>query len=516
MKIQSPAHVLSAPGTVWSIRILVLAIGGILFLTLYPFKFGLPTGGSGWALPFLLQSGLKRVGLYDDFLNVMLFVPFGFGLAGILCNRAKPRYLRMILVWGAGALLSYTIEFTQYYVPYRDSGWHDVITNSSGALIGSILFELIGAASLRFLFKTEGALSGLLTQRRAVLVISAYYAIWLVASVPLQAKSQLSNWDPNCHLIVGNLAPGRPNTAWKGELYRLELWDKAIPDEVAMKLTSGQRGNIAPTGLLAAYDFTSATPLKDEQKNLPDLSWTSVPAVAEASQPLLLDGKSWLTSRVAVPELVKSCQRTKQFSLHVVCLPSEPEGEDKRIFSLSRTPGVVDLDFGQNRGDLVFWFRNPMSVRRAPLLWIATDLFKSKKVHDILFSYDGTALSLFIDGHKDSHDYRLGPGTVLGRLVRKVKPAELEACRYIYYGLVFFPGGILLGITARNMTAGLFGRGLAWGVALLIPPVLLELILVRVSGRGILPSGVILSLCFTIAGMWWINLRNRDLEHGKS
>lgn len=518
MTTRTPVGEIPAPIANWPARILALAMGGILSLTLYPFRFAVPAGTSRWALPFLLQSGMKRVGPLDDLLNVLLFVPFGFGLAGILRQHGKPRSHVILLALGAGLACSYTIEFLQFYVPYRDSGWHDVMTNSCGALAGSVLFESVGWSCLKVVAQAENILAGALTWHRAIWLICAYYAVWLIFSVPLQQWSRLSNWDANCQLIVGNLALGRTAVAWKGEIYRLEFWDKALPEDVAKGITSGPSSPIAGTAPIAAYDFTGKAPYKDLEGNLSDLAWsagrgeTIAPPIEDVSGPLTLDGESWLATKTPAAALVTACKGTNQFSVLVICQAAEPMEEDKRIFSVSRPNGITDLDFGQNRGDLVFWFRNPISIRRTPLLWIDSGLFASPKEHNILFTYDGAELSLFVDGQRDVHAYVLGPGTVLARMIRRVKPAELAACRYVYYGLVFFPAGVLLGITARN-NRGRTMRLLPARVALiLVPAGALELLLVHVSGRGMRSSGVLLSMAFGIAGMCWMNLGNRRIQ----
>ena len=66
------------PDSGWSNRILILAIAGILFLTMYPFRLNIHALANG-ASPFLLGKSEKS-GLVDALLNVLLFVPFGFGL----------------------------------------------------------------------------------------------------------------------------------------------------------------------------------------------------------------------------------------------------------------------------------------------------------------------------------------------------------------------------------------------------------------------------------------------------
>ena len=500
---------------VWSARLLVLAVGGILFLTIYPFKFGLPSGVSAWKLPFRLESGFKPVGLLDDFLNVLLFVPFGFGVAGMLRSRGKSGGRGLMVAWGLGILLSYSVEFTQYYIPYRDSGWHDVITNSTGSLLGALIFSWCGAACLGMMAKAEGVTAAALSHPIGAWLIFGYLAIWLVVAAPMQMRTRLWDWDQNCLLIVGNVMSSRSNTAWRGEIYRLEIWNKAVPEDAARRITNGQPTDIAPSGLVAAYDFTSPSALKDQKGDLPDLVWSAATEPTAVSKPVVLYGKSWLTSKAPVGSLIKDIQETSQFSVHVVCLPADPGARDWHITTLSREPGIADFDFEQNHGDLIFWFRSPLSERHYPMSWITEDFFKARRIYDMLFTYDGADLSLYVGGQKEHRLYRMGPATVLARLIRNVKPAELEGYRYMFYALVFFPAGILMGIASRKTQAGQRMGWFAIAATILIPAVMLEAILVWVSGRRVILSGPILSVCWAVAGMWWINLLHSATTEAK-
>src|SRR5262249_26311481 len=78
----------------------------------------------------------------DAFLNVLGFVPFGFLLCAWLCNTrlARPAVLYSFY---AGLLFSFLIELIQGYIPQRDSGFNDVITNSLGALLGAFLLRVL-------------------------------------------------------------------------------------------------------------------------------------------------------------------------------------------------------------------------------------------------------------------------------------------------------------------------------------------------------------------------------------
>lgn len=166
---------------------------------------------------------------------------------------------------------------------------------------------------------------------------------------------------------------------------------------------------------------------------------------------------------------------------------------------------MVNLDLRQDGPDLVFWFRNPLSVRRSNLAWLIPSVFLPKQVRDILFSYDGTNLSLFINGRKDVHTYLLGPGTALARVFRRVKPSELEAYDYVYYALIFFPGGILIGTAARRPKPKRVAGVLLLVTGFVLPVVILEFILVQVSGRTISIANMILAFCLTVGGSLWIN-----------
>jgi len=86
-----------------------------------------------------------------------------------------------------------------------------------------------------------------------------------------------------------------------------------------------------------------------------------------------------------------------------------------------------------------------------------------------------------------------------------MKTIELEGYTYIYYALVFVPGGVLLGIAARRLTKLGVKETLALVLAIVTPSILLEILLVRISGRAFSLFNIFLSSLFAIAGLIWIN-----------
>jgi VanZ family protein len=492
-------------------RILIVAAVGILFLTLYPFRLVPRSKSAEHNSPFFLEGLGKGAKPLDALLNVLLFVPLGFGLAEKLRGRGKPRAATVAQVLVVGALLSYGIEFLQIYIPGRDSRWEDVLTNSTGAAVGSLLFDAWGGAVLRLLSRIEAGLTAFLTWQRGAVILVIYFACWFAISGRLQKQTRLSNWDPNCLLTVGNEAAGHDWTAWQGDVFELQLWDRALPDALATALTAGIAPNDASAAPVAAYVFAGSPPFRDQTKFLPELSWRSVAPPPADPNKLVLDGKSWLASEVPASDLVARLQRTNQFAVRVVCGPGAAVGLSGRIVSLSRPSGLVDLNILQENANLVFWFRNPLSIRHASLAWYAPNVFAANQRRDILYSYDGTNLSLFIDGKKEPHVYRLGPGTALARLVTRVKPAELDEYADVYYAAVFFPAGVLLGIAARKLTSRNVAGWLSLAFCLLAPPWLLERWLTSESGRLFSLPYVVLSLVLVCGSALWIDMdRRRD------
>jgi hypothetical protein len=502
VRIQTIESQATSRSSSWSNRFLIAALIGILFLTLFPFRFDFQSKLPGGTSPFFLGDGAKTAGLADAFLNVLLFIPLGFGLTEKLRERKIPRAACFFIVYAAGAFLSYAIEITQIYIPMRDSGWEDVFTNSTGSIVGFLVYELLGALIIDSLSKLEMALRARLTLQRTAALLAVYFLFWFTVSAVFQKQTRLSNWEPDGLLVVGNEATGQ--SPWQGRIGRLQIADQPVPDAAAIDLTSGGASQEVQFAWRADYNFSSPAPLQDSKQFLPSLSWTSAAPRSQNLNGLTFDGKSWLTSRVAVADLVDGIRKTNQFSLHIVCAAAQPHIGNGHIISISRSPWFSDLTLRQEESSLVFWFRSPLSIKRAILAWYVPNVFTDTHERDILFSYNGANLSLYINGKKNRRPYRLGPGTVLARLVHQVRPAELEGYNDIYYALVFFPVGIILGLAKSRIRPSNVTILLTIAFGLLVPVCLLEFILVQVSGRPVSASNLLLSFLLVIAGFLWI------------
>ena len=407
----------------------------------------------------------------------------------------------------AGFLTSYVVELLQFYIPTRSSAWDDVTPNSMGAVAGFSIFELCGAAILRKLSQYEETFDGWLSLRRTAVLLLVYFGLWAGISIPLQQQTRLSNWDPQCVLFVGNDASG--HRAWKGQVSQLQFWNRALPENLIDRIAAGDPTQDTESGLLASYDFTGPAPYLNQMKFLPALTWMPATPVREGTRALEMDGSSWLTSTIPVAEMTREIQETNQFTVHLVCTPAETLAADERIVSISQSADNVNVHLRQEGTTLVLWFRNPLSETRSVLAWYVPGIFAAGQQRDIVASYDGSDAFIYVNGKAVATTYRLGPGASLKHTFSTIQTTGLEGHVVIYQTLVFLPMGLFIGMAARKWSAWKTPGKLLLAAGLLLPPVLLEVLLVWVSGRRIWAGNIFLSLLLSIVGVRMVNADRR-------
>jgi len=487
----------------WSNRILLLSLVGIAYLTLFPFAFNFEVTRVSHKYPFLLGAMEKRSTPLDFFLNVLLFIPFGFGLCAWLRKRGSSRWALFFLALGAGAGVSYVVELLQFYIPARDSGWEDVVSNTVGSVSGFFLFELCGAAALNELSKWEDSFEVWLSPRRAALLLACYFTVWFGISVLLQFKTRLSNWDPQCVLFVGNDASGR--NPWKGQILLLQIWNRGLPEEEIRGMKERGAAGGMSSGLLGSYDFTSSPPYADQRNSLPSLEWTPQRPQFTNAHAAELDARSWLSTQHPSEELNREIKKSNQFTVRILCAPDGTQDANASIVSLSRSAYDVNFQLRQQGTNLQLWFREPLADWHSALAWTVRGAFESRRVREIVASYDGSDAFLYLDGNRVPQSFRLSPGASLIHRFLFIRTGALEAYVIVYESLIFLPAGLLIGVAARNRTTSRWKLALAW----ILPALLLEILLAEVSGRGILASNIALSIVFGLAGMLLINADRR-------
>jgi hypothetical protein len=376
-----------------------------------------------------------------------------------------------------------------------------------GAVAGCLLFDRWGEMMLKLLSAWGERTESWMSLRRACIFFSAYLGFFIILSIPLQRETRLSNWDTAVPMFVGS--DGTARHAWKGQIAKIQVWNRALSDESARKLTAGEPAPDMETGLLASYELAGAPPFDDETKSLPRLTWISSSPPRDLKT-LELNGSSWLTTKVPVTTLTQELKRTNQFALRAVCTPADVADLDQLIVSISQVYGTPDLYLRRGEADLLFWFRSPLSMHRSMLAWRVRSVFAPGQTRDILISYDGSNVSLYVNGKKEARVFYLSPGAALAHKFARVWASDLTGYLVTYDVLTFVPAGLLLGLIARKepfrKPAGKFLLLLGF----LLPPIFCELILVWVSGRAFSLWEIILRLLLILLGAWLMNADRSD------
>src|SRR5258708_16912986 len=303
-------------------------------------------------------------------------------------------------------------------------------------------------------------------------------------------------------MFVGS--DGTARHAWKGQIAKLQVWNRALSEESARKITSGERAPGTEEELLASYEFSGAPPFEDQKKSLPALAWISASPPRE-SNVLDLNGSSWLSTKASVTKLAEDFQRTNQFSLHIVCTPADSTNMEESLVYIWQLYEIPDLMLRRDGADLALWFRSPLSMHRSFLTWRVRGVFVPGQARDILVSSDGSNVSLYLYGQKASRNYHLSPCAAFIHTSARIYSYSMDGYLVLYDTLIFFPAGILLGMIARKAPSRAPARRLLLFLGVLLPPGLYQFILVRVSGKFVSWREVILCLMLTLLCACFIN-----------
>lgn len=86
--------------------------------------------------------------LLDIVGNLLLFVPFGFGLAAVAQSRGVPPERAILLIIALGAAFSLGVETLQCWLPDREPSWIDVAANSASSALGAGLHFAVSSEVL--------------------------------------------------------------------------------------------------------------------------------------------------------------------------------------------------------------------------------------------------------------------------------------------------------------------------------------------------------------------------------
>ncbi len=117
---------------------------------------------------------------FDAVANLLAYVPFGLLLALSLRTRFSAGRCVLLSMLG-GMLLSTSMEYLQMYLPMRTSSNFDLLTNSSGTLLGAIL--AIRISSSKWLARVVAGRQNLIRSGKEVDFGLSLFILWMFAQI---------------------------------------------------------------------------------------------------------------------------------------------------------------------------------------------------------------------------------------------------------------------------------------------------------------------------------------------
>jgi VanZ family protein len=378
---------LRKPG-LWFGLITLGALALNLWLRLTPFDFV-------WAgrVPWERLSPAPLT-LRDVPLNVLLFVPLGFGLAGLMRNHRLHRFHRLsesiceiCVICGLLLFLSVMLEAAQLFLPERAPSLADVVANGLGALLGVWLYRAWAMGFGR-------ALRRYATGQNLMLSLGVYSLGVALLTGYLYRSVRLSNWDTSFPLVVGNEAVGRRQ--WSGQMLPLVF-------EVRCD------GSLTTT---AAYDFAGEAPFAEllQPDTRPPLDWREGPATPQDGEGVTVGPGEWLVTTGPFADFSDSARACDSFTIRLSVSSADPaQRGPARIVSISADAERRNVTLGQEKDALIIRLRTPAGGENGQKPEVLVPgVFTDGRLRPIIVSYDAPLLRVWVES--DEYALSLAPG----------------------------------------------------------------------------------------------------------
>ena len=464
----------------WGYLLLVASLSAICVATIFPFKFAIPQGFSG---QFIIKEFNFGSNVKDYLQNILLFIPLGISLAFILDRPQRNTAIVLIVAGLCGAVVSTTIEITQFFLPIRVSNLTDIIYNSLGATLGGILYcwrsDIIQLAI--------GIITGdrrKLSLKSLLVAILSYCSIVILGVWVLLINVNLSNWNEDFPLVIGNEATGdRP---WNGYINNLYICDRSL-GRFEIEKAFEQADTFFPqlSSLVTGFNFVnSQNYYLDNSRHVAKLLWQSPASLPTNNQDItsnlskhqesannlipkksgvLVNSKQWLKTAQPVTFLTQKFKKTDELSLFMtISTNNSNQVGSARIVALSDGIYTQNLVIGQEKTGLNFRLRTPITGSNATQPeFIIPKVFDNDNFHQILITFANNKLNFYVDNFERKYSFKFTPAITFvvyfpwQKQNWRINLDEFEIIRYeqLFYTMIFVPFILLVSVLVYYLAA---------------------------------------------------------------
>ena len=446
----------------WVYLLLIASLSLIIAATISPFNFVIPEGFS-WE--FIVEKFKFGSTIKDYLQNNLLFIPLGISLAVIINRIEKKVWIILIFCLLISGIVSINIELTQFFLPTRVSNLTDIINNSLGGTFGGILY----CWRINIIQFITTILTGNLKQlslKLLIRVIVGYCLIVILGICLLLISANLSNWDNDYYLAIGNEVTGdRP---WEGTINSLYICDRSLnQSEVVKAFKSNDDFFSQLPSLVTSFGFLEEQKFyQDHSQHMPNLSWQDTQEkkldvavkntnnTVHQNTTILLNSKQWLKSEDSAFLLNKKIKNANAFSLSLIVATNKiDQVGPARIVALSNGIYAQNMIIGQEGTDLNFRLRTPITGNNPTHPeFIIPNIFNDHSLHQILITFAQKKLSFYIDQPGHQYSFKFNPFNSFfsyfpwesKRWIINLEEFDILKYQQIFYTIITIPFGILM------------------------------------------------------------------------
>ena len=477
----------------------MLALVGLLAIlkfTLSPFTFRWHSIGLS---DYLFRFEHVPSGLLDFPENVLLFIPFGLGVALALEQRIRSPGSRTFVVIALGCALSLWVESLQIFLPKRTPNLSDILSNTLGALAGAWILQLWHAR-----MNIPGAVSARIIRWDIRIIFGGYLVLLLLTTWLCMTGLRPAFWDAGYRLALGNETTG--DWDWNGSIRDLTLFTTGMNRHEAAQILKNTIPERLKTNLVGSYSLTASGGLKEEAGRLPEFVPQGHPPEFTANG-VILRKNSWLRTTKSLADFAESVNRTREYAIAAtISTPKPAQWEAPRIISLSASDDETDVMISHYRDEIEFRWRAPLTGEGTNPQLYFPNTFRSTEPFRFVISQRKNTIG-FYTSFGQALEVFLGPEVGLAALLTGDAQWLVQISAYpfwpaaAFFALVFYaPAGAYINLWLKLARCHAKTTLPAIVAFCLVPPLLAEWVVALYGDKSLRVPFVAVGMFFALMG----------------